>query len=97
MVLIFPCRFFTVQELQESFAANLVSRGFDKKSTASAGADESVDLPNQVFREQNVGTLARHMYSVPSLCAFVKPTCGKAEKDKKTGENARLSKALTDG
>ena len=91
MVLIFPCRFFTVQELQESFAANLVSRGFDKKSTASAGADESVDLPNQVFRKQNVGSLARHMLSVPSIVCICKAHCwtGKTRKDGRRGRPSR--------
>jgi len=74
MVLILPCRFFAVQELQESFAANLVSCGFDKERAAAAGADKSVNLPNQVFWEQNMSTSARHIYSVSSVCAFVKPT-----------------------
>src|SRR5439155_2608614 len=86
MVLILPCRFFAVQEFQESLAANLVSCSFDKKSAATAGADESVNLPNQVFGEQNMGTLARHIHSVSSMCAFVKPTVGlDGSSIKKTG------------
>jgi len=61
MIRAFPSGFFIFEEMQQLLAANLVACGLHEEGAPSAGADKGVDFPDQVFRQQNMGALGRHM------------------------------------
>lgn len=67
MILVFPRRIFALEKLEQAMTAHLVARRFHQKGAAPARTDEGVNLPKQVFGQENVGA-SRH--SVCIKCAI---------------------------
>src|SRR2546427_67703 len=66
MIFVLPHSFLVLQKLQKPLAADFIAGGIHKKRTPAARAHQLVNLPDQIFRQQNVGSACAHdcTYSV---------------------------------
>ena len=57
MILIFPGGLVCLEKLQQLPSLNLSLCGFDKKRASASWTDQSIDLPDQCFRQNDVCAL----------------------------------------
>jgi hypothetical protein len=73
MIFALPGALFAFQKAQQLLPANFLARCFDQEGAAPSRTDQGIDFPQQVLRQQNMGTFRVHMCitSVLKLCALV--------------------------
>jgi len=67
MIFGLPRGVLAIEKMQQLLPANFLARRLDQEGTAPSGTDQGIDLPEQVFGQQNVGAFGVHMCLVGVL------------------------------